>query len=144
MNKSLGRRMAAARVEAGLSTEDMAKIVSRSAQAVRGYERGANQPPGQVLSAWAAATKKAVSWFFQDGIDEEVPPPAPGRVVHPGVEALAKDVDLRVEEGVTDEKIELLRSFRAQFGGSDVIIKTRLEAVTWLRWLQAAQQPRNE
>lgn len=79
MDRKTGRRMAAARVEADITTEEMAEIVGRSVAAVRAYERAVNEPPGSVMNEWAKATGKALSYFYG-----ETPPAATeAHVSHP-------------------------------------------------------------
>lgn len=138
--QQVGKRMEEARRRAGLGARDMARIVGRTPQAVRGYERGVNQPPGEILRMWAAATSREIAWFFQsDTLDSTADTVSrmSGHITHPGVEALAEDVDLRVEAGVTGEMIEMLRSFRGQVLGDEIVIRTRAEALSWMEKLRA-------
>lgn len=131
--KLQGSRMEEARKAMGLSSSDMGKIVGRTPQSVRSYERGECQAPSAVLAKWAAATKREVSWFFQGGTSGDMgEAPQMGQIVHPGVEALADDVELRVDQGVTGEMIEMLRSFRGQALGREMVIRSKYDAVAMM------------
>lgn len=132
MHESVGRRMAAARVLAGKSTEEMASLVGRSVQSVRNYERGVIQPPQEVLVRWGAATEQPPMSFLEGDPDFAALPSA---VLHPGVEALAADAPRRLEDGVTDADISKLRSLRCQVDGQEVTIRTKACAERWLMFL---------
>ncbi|MHB8997672.1 MAG: helix-turn-helix domain-containing protein [Armatimonadota bacterium] len=128
-----GKRMEEARKAARLSSVDMGRIVGRTPQSCRAYERGESQAPSTVLAKWAAATRTEVAWFFQDGTSAAMgEAPQLGRIIHPGVEALADDVELRVDQGVTGELIEMLRSFRGQACGQEMVIRSKYDAVAMM------------
>jgi len=61
------KRIRRAREEAGLSQTALAKQIGKSADTVRGYEKGRIQPPGDVVDRVAQATGKPKTWFIDEG-----------------------------------------------------------------------------
>ncbi|MBM3497047.1 MAG: helix-turn-helix transcriptional regulator [Armatimonadetes bacterium] len=75
-------RIRRARREAQLSQAALAKQIGKSADTVRGYEKGRIEPPGSVVNRIAAATGRPATWFVGEGTtppattaDEGVRPP---------------------------------------------------------------------
>ncbi len=60
-------RIRRAREEAGLSQPALAKRIGKSADTVRGYEKGRIQPPGDVVDRISEATGKPKAWFIDEG-----------------------------------------------------------------------------
>jgi transcriptional regulator with XRE-family HTH domain len=58
-------RFARARAEAGLSQEELARLVGCSVFSIAGYERGKRHPRGPRLRKIAEVTGKPLSWFFE-------------------------------------------------------------------------------
>lgn len=80
--RKLGRRIASARHEAGLSVDDVAEAMAPlSPYTVRAWERGQNAPEHANLVKYAEVVGKPLSWFYAetDGTRVSVPSiPMPG------------------------------------------------------------------
>lgn len=127
----MGRRLAGARVMAGMTTRQMASAVERSVSAVRGYERGINEPSGRVLAGWARTTGHSIEWLLT-GVEEKRP--ASQGTVHPGVEQLAINKVLRARHHITDEEIARVRTIIVPWPIPDE--QTAVDAVVLLRRIQ--------
>jgi SOS-response transcriptional repressor LexA len=68
--EKIGRRIAAARYEAGLTQRELADAVGRSTHTVPNWESGQNMPSPEVLAQIAAATGKPVSYFLGEQQEE--------------------------------------------------------------------------
>jgi transcriptional regulator with XRE-family HTH domain len=60
-------RIRQARNQAGLSQKALGEKVGKSADTVRGYEKGRIQPPGDVVALIAQATGRPRTWFVDGG-----------------------------------------------------------------------------
>jgi transcriptional regulator with XRE-family HTH domain len=104
--EEIGRRIAQAREEAGLSQRELAeKIGVADAQSVSRYERGITEVKTKRIEKIAEATGKPLSFFIQLMDEDEEPEPASPeeiQVLHDAVLALQQDVD------------EILRLLRAE------------------------------
>lgn len=67
---AIGRRMAQARKEAGLTQEELAKRIGYIARSVAGWERDETHPRPKALNAVAEATGRPVSWFYAMPLEE--------------------------------------------------------------------------
>lgn len=59
-------RLVRARLEAGLTQEELARAAEISLASVSKYERGERSPLGPRLRRIAEATGKPVHWFFEE------------------------------------------------------------------------------
>lgn len=64
-------RLARARIEAGLTQEELAGRIGASVFSVGKYERGDRVPRGPRLRRIAKVTGRPVAWFFEDDRLEE-------------------------------------------------------------------------
>jgi len=138
----LGRKLRAARIEAGVETlEDIAPLVGRKPRQCQSYESGATVPPADVLQRWAAATGKPISYFLPD--DAPSPPSPPVAPDHPGVRALCTEPDQLTirQHHMTDEEVEDLAGLVVLRRGKPVSIRTRGEAVAWCHALRSSPPP---
>jgi len=69
---TLGDRLAKARRWAGVSVEEMATDLGRSARTIRNYEHDASGVPLNILRRYAARTSVPLVWLI--GEDDEAPP----------------------------------------------------------------------
>lgn len=58
-------RLIAARVEKGLTQEELAQLVGCSVFSIGKYERGERHPRGPMLRRIAETTGKDIGWFFE-------------------------------------------------------------------------------
>lgn len=72
MDKQIGMRVRAARVEAKMSQERLGEILGLTFQQVQKYEKGTNRIAGPRLIQIGKAVSKPVAYFLQ-GIGEQVP-----------------------------------------------------------------------
>ena len=105
----MGRRLCAARIEAGYKAAEFARLLGRTPRMLQRYESGATPPPLDVLQRWAEVTEKSIDYFVSPKREDD-PPPAPELLTHPGVEALAADSRLRDSLQVTEVELKWLRS----------------------------------
>lgn len=130
----IGRRLKVARIEAGLTAEEMAKAVFRTTSAIHHYERGRNVPPGDVLAAWARTCNRSVAWLM--GTESVMPPTLEG-VSHFGVELLARDRQLMERHRVTPAEIEQLRgTVLLDRRGHHIVVETITSALDLLHFLR--------
>ena len=127
----VGRRMGAAMVEAGLTTEYMASRIGKTSQSVRGYLRGAHTPDPLVLQAWSEVTGKSVEYLLH-GVDSQAAARSLPRADHVGVTALERDRALMRDLHVTPEEIETLRKLVAVTPEGYLEIDTKVQAMRWL------------
>ena len=66
ITRRVSSRLRLARHAAGISQEQMAKLLGITFQQVQKYEKGTNRIASARLARWAAATDKPVEWFFAD------------------------------------------------------------------------------
>lgn len=67
--RPLAARFIQARIEAGLTQEELAARVGCSVFSIGKYERGERTPRGPMLRRIALETAKTVPWFFsEDGV----------------------------------------------------------------------------
>jgi transcriptional regulator with XRE-family HTH domain len=59
-------RLVRARVEAGLTQEELARQVGASVFSIGKYERGERSPRGPVLRRIAEVTGRTTAWFFEN------------------------------------------------------------------------------
>ena len=71
----VGRRIASARIEAGLIQRELAELIGVHESSIRKYERGTTQPRPHRIRAIAQATNKPLSHFVDDASSD-----APGDV----------------------------------------------------------------
>lgn len=146
MDRALGRRLHAARIEAGIETqEQLGQLVGISARQVRNYEAGrVTRFSAEVIQKWASATGKPLEYFL--------PPEPNGRangrpsVRHPGIEALLKAPALAEAAGLDPQ---FLRAHRDLYipgpDGDPLIVETIEDALDLLRpmqrwWQRAAKR----
>lgn len=149
---TLGRRLAGARHEAGLTLLKLGELSGLSEGTIRGYEAGRVSPPLPKLQALAAALGKPVSYFLDDqpatppDLAEELAKlnariaqiagtatPATTGGPYPGVEALLADDALCAALQITDHERHLLRNGYALPVGP----ATKAEAITLLNAIRA-------
>ena len=124
--ESLARRIAAARVGAGLSQAGLAKHVHLSQSDISKFERGHKQPGIETLRGIATATNQPMSYFIGDDPntatfealvsqvrealgDGSHYEPLPAQS-WPGIEGLLGNEELRRSLSITDEEAHLLRN----------------------------------
>lgn len=61
-------RLTQARVEAGLTQQELASAVGCSVMSIGKYERGERSPRGPMLRRIAAATGREIAWFFSSDL----------------------------------------------------------------------------
>ena len=107
MSRELGRKLKAARIEAGFDNpEAIARRVGRTKRMITNYERGDVVPPADVLQKWAETTGKPLEYFLPS------PEPAPVATTpqqHPGVEALAAILRGDRDHAIADAELDDLR-----------------------------------
>lgn len=64
LHRTLGDRVKAARLELGLTQEQLGRALGRTQPWVREVESGRTAAQPYVLAALAAATARSVGWFF--------------------------------------------------------------------------------
>ncbi|HLY54659.1 MAG TPA: helix-turn-helix transcriptional regulator [Stellaceae bacterium] len=69
----VGSRVRLARLLAGRTQEWLGNQVGLTFQQIQKYERGANRVSCSMLSEFATALDRSVSWFFQEGPNEADP-----------------------------------------------------------------------
>lgn len=70
VKKALGRRIALARNEAGLTQPKLAEKLGVNRSQVAKYESGENSPRFEKLARLAEVTGKPIAWFFESAADE--------------------------------------------------------------------------
>jgi len=140
MTEGMALRLKAARVEAGFRSQNaFADAIKKHWQTVSNYENAkVINPSAEVLQKWADITGKTIDYFMEEPI---VPDPEPVQPAvhkfpyHPGVEALAQDVDLCRENDVTAQELNSLRRWYMPDPetGEPMILQTRSEALGLLR-----------
>lgn len=133
----IGKRLLVARIEAGIESADMmGRLIGRTGRQARNYERGLSPIPAEILQRWADATGKPVAWF----LETETPAPAGGPsadgdapTTHPGVLALAANVDLCRSNRVTPEELQILSGIVSRLHtGEYLVIQDAQDALRWL------------
>jgi len=161
---SLGKRIAKARAQAGLSQEYLAGAVGRSVHAIRKWERGENEPSLGKLEQIAKITGSSIAYLVgiengkhlteaergiailqevRNSLEElqrlQIPIGAQpnSRPVHPGVEALANDTHIRRMYEVQEEELYIMRSsVLNRPDGTFVTIDTIQQAIILLETLR--------
>lgn len=59
-------RLVRARIEAGLTQEELASVTGISLASIGKYERGERSPRGPRLRRIATSTGKPLTWFFEE------------------------------------------------------------------------------
>ena len=73
IDKNIGKKIQALRIEAGLSREHLAKKIDVTVQQLAKYENGTNRLSVGRLMLIANALSKDISYFYQDYINEQKP-----------------------------------------------------------------------
>jgi len=142
MLRSIGKRIAQARTEAGFARQaDLAKAIATSATTISRYERGDITPPHRALVAIAQATGRTVAWLLGEelttgeqeagvtqAIDQiesllaraqAVVTPLGPAGMYPGIRALLADEHLCSTLAITPAEITTLRAYHLPVGPAD-------------------------
>lgn len=91
--KAIGRRIKAARENAGLTQEDLAKIIDCTPQHISAMERGLKSPRLDTFVTIANATHVSADYLLSDNLEEST---APANILSLTYSALSTDMQRRV------------------------------------------------
>ena len=91
--KAIGRRIKIARENAGLTQEDLAKVIGCTPQHVSAMERGLKTPRLDTFITIANATHVSADYLLSDNLEENT---APANILSLTCSALSTDMQRRV------------------------------------------------